>query len=153
MTQLSFFDEANAELAQMAARIAGFMKAICAAMNAAAASSRYSRQEIVSRMNKISRAAGVRLTQGKAEKIDITTLEKWLNPNSDNNPSMLAVEVFMLALGDVSPLSTWLTLHNCQLMTPQAKMYHDLGKLKMTKKEAAEQERLLELLLKKGGMQ
>ena len=152
MTQLSFFDAENARLAQLAARIGGFTRAICAAMNAAAAASRYSRQEIVSRMNRLSKAAGVRLTQGNAERISLETLEKWLNPHSENNPSMLAVEVFMLALGDVSPLSTWLTLHGCELMTPEAKMYHDLGKLKITRKEAAEQERLLELLLKKGGM-
>ena len=131
--QLSLFEAENMAIAG----IAGFTSYIRSAMNRAAAASPYSRQQIVDRMNALALAAGVRLTQGKAKTITLDTLEKWLNPASDHVPGLLAVEVFMRALGAVEPLAAWLALHGAEVMTGKDKMLRDLGEAKLRQKHTA----------------
>lgn len=138
--QLSLFDADN----RTAANVAGFASLIRAAMNRAAAESGLSRDQIVDKMNELALASGVRMTQGKARKISKDTLEKWLNPDSSYPPSLLAVAIFMQALGNISPLAAWLGLHNCEIMTEEDRKYRDLGKIKLEQKEAAAQARELE---------
>ena len=140
MRQLSLFEQENKAIAY----IAGFTSLVKASMNSAAAASPYSRQQILERMNMLTARAGKRLTSGKAKSISIDTLEKWLNPESDAVPTLLALEVFMQAANTVEPLKSWLQLHNCALMTPQDEMLRDLGKTKLAQKRHAERARELE---------
>lgn len=138
--QLSLFDNDNKKVAY----IAGFASFICAAMNRAAATSPYSRQQIVDRMNRLSQAAGKRLTQGNAKSISLDTLEKWLNPESGQNPGLLATEVFMQAVETIEPIESWLGLHGCDVMSPKDKKLRDLGEKKLRQKRVAEEVRQLE---------
>ena len=146
MRQLSLFEQENKAIAY----IAGFTTLIKASMNSAAAASPYSRQQILERMNALTRQAGIRLTAGKAKVISIDTLDKWLTPESGAVPTLLAVEVFMLAADSVAPLESWLQLHNCDVMTPEAKMLRDLGEAKLAQKASAEKARALENKIKGG---
>lgn len=143
--QLSLFDSENLTVSH----IAGFTAVMRAAMNRAAAASPYSRQQIVDRMNDLAGAAGKRLTQGNARKISLETLEKWLNPESDHVPGLLAVEVFMRAVGGAAVLETWAALHNCEIMNHEDRMYRDLGRLSLKRKSDAEAARELEAQLKR----
>ena len=138
--QLSFFEGENQSLAS----IAGLTVLIRAAMNRAAAASPYSREQIVDRMNHLTAMAGKQLTGGKAKKISLDTLEKWLNPESDHVPSILAVEVFMRATETIDPLGAWLGQHGCAVMTPKDKKLRDLGEKKFRQKQVAREVTQLE---------
>ena len=142
--QLSLFDADNAATAS----IAGFDALLKAAMNRAAAASSYSRQQIVERMNALSLAAGCRLTGGNAKIISLDTLEKWLNPASDQLPTTRAVHVFMLACGTTAPLAAWAGLHGCSIMTPKDRRLRDLGEKKLRMQREAREVRRLEEELK-----
>ncbi len=143
MRQLSLFDSENTGLAQAA----GLTAVIRAAMNRMAAASPYSRQQIVERMNTVAQAAGVRMTQGRARTIHLDTLEKWLNPESGHSPSLVAVEVFMQALGGVEPLTAWLGLHGCSVMTEEDRIYCALARTTRERKQQAKREKALEAKL------
>lgn len=112
--QLSLFDADNKAVSS----VCGLTGLIRTAMNRAAAASPYSRAQIVERMNRIALTSGKRMTQGKAKTISLDTLEKWLNPEADVVPSLLAVEIFMRAVNSLAPLEAWLDLHQCEVMTP-----------------------------------
>ena len=142
--QLSLFEADNA----VTASIAGFDALLKAAMNRAAAASTYSRQQIVERMNVLSLAAGRRLTGGNAKSISLDTLEKWLNPESDQLPPTRAVHVFMLACGTTAPLEAWAGLHGCAIMTPKDKRLRDLGEKKLRMQRVAREVKRLEEELK-----
>jgi hypothetical protein len=142
--QLSLFDAENRGITG----IAGITVLIRAAMNRAAAASPYSREQIVERMNRLAQAAGKRMTQGSAKTISLDTLDKWLNPESDNVPSLVAVEVFMRAVGDTAPLAVWLEAHDCAIMTAEDRVLRDLGKNQLKKRRCAEEARALELKIK-----
>ena len=142
-TQLSLFDEQSTAISQ----IAGFDVVLKAAMNRAAAESRHSRAEIVERMNALSQRAGRRLTGGNAKSISLDTLEKWLNPESDQLPPTRAVNVFMHVCG-TSPLAAWAAGHGCGIMTPKDKKLRDLAEKKITLQRVAAEARRLESQLK-----
>jgi hypothetical protein len=129
------------------ASIAGFDALLKAAMHRAAAASPYSRVQIVERMNALSLAAGRRLTSGNAKTISLDTLEKWLNPESDQLPPTRAVNVFMHVCG-ISPLEAWAGLHGCALMTPKDRRFRDLGERKLRMQREAREVRRLEDELK-----
>jgi hypothetical protein len=143
-TQLSLFDDHNAAISQ----IAGFDVVLKAAMNRAAAASPHSRAEIVKRMNELSQRAGRRLTGGNAKSISLDTLEKWLNPESDQVPPTRAVNVFMHACGSIEPLAAWAGGHGCGLMTPKDKKLRDFAEKKITLQRVAAEARRLESQLK-----
>lgn len=142
--QLSLFEAENIATAS----IAGFDAVLKAAMNRAASSSPYSRQQIVERMNALSQAAGRRLTSGNARSISVDTLDKWLSPESDQVPTTRAVNVFMHVCG-VSPLEAWAGLHGCSIMTPTDKNLRDFGEKKLRMQQEARSLKLLEESLKK----
>ena len=141
--QLSLFDEQNAAVSQ----IAGFDVLLKAAMNRAAAASRYSREEIVDKMNALSQAAGRRLTSGNAKSISLAVLEKWLSPESDQVPPARAINVFMHVCG-VAPLEAWAAGHGCGIMTPRDKKLRDLAEKKLHIQRTAAEARRLEADLK-----
>ncbi|MDR1946621.1 MAG: hypothetical protein LBQ51_05585 [Desulfovibrio sp.] len=142
--QLSLFDADNAIISQ----IAGFDSLLKASMNRAAAASPYSREQIVERMNALSLQAGRKLTGGNAKNISLPTLEKWLNPESDQLPPTRAVNVFMHACGTLAPLEAWAGGHGAGIMTPKDKKLRDLAEKKLTIQRAAAEARRLETQLK-----
>ncbi len=148
MRQLSFFETENRRVSH----IAGLTTVLRAAMNRAAAASPLSRVQIVEAMNNIAREAGVRMTQGSAKTISLDTLEKWLNPESPNVPSLLAIEVFMQAVGDTSPLAAWVSLHGLEIMGGQDKTYRDYGKALLEKEAITEKARVLKSRIKEEGI-
>ncbi len=110
--------------------VAGLGAAVKAAMNRAAARSRLSREQIVDRMNRAAQAAGVRMTKGNAKTISPATLEKWLNPAERGHiPSLIAVNVFCLALSDVEPLAVQLQAHGLETMTEEDRKLRDYGRV------------------------
>ena len=146
--QLSLFETENAATAS----IAGFDAVLKAAMNRAAAASPYSRPHLVDRINELTRASGIRLTRGNAKSISMDTLEKWLNPESDQVPTTRAVHVFMLACGSTAPLVAWAGLHGCSIMTPGDRLKRDWAEKKLRirreTKEAQQLEQQIEEELK-----
>ncbi len=144
MRQLSLFEQDN----RTVTHIAGLTTMVKAAMNRAAAASAFSREQILDRMNHLAQVAGVRMTQGNAKAIKIDTLEKWLAPDSDATPSLLAVEIFMQAVGNVEPLAAWLSLHNCEVMSDEDRFYRDYGLAQVEREEAADKVRSVKSRLK-----
>jgi hypothetical protein len=142
--QLSLFESDNV----VTASIAGFDALLKASMNRAAAASPYSRPQIVERMNALSQAAGRRLTGGNAKIISLDTLDKWLNPESDQQPTTRAINVFMHACATTAPLEAWAGLHGCSIMTPRDKRFRDLGEKKLRMQREAREVRRLEETLK-----
>lgn len=139
MRQLSLFDADNADLAG----IVGLTPLVRAAMNRAAAESSLSRAQIADRMNELAKRSGKRMTQGSARTISVDTLEKFLNPEADFVPSLQAVDMFMRAVGDMAPLSAWLSLHGCEVMTDEDRYFRDIGKATLEKEAAADRLRQL----------
>jgi hypothetical protein len=142
--QLSLFDADNVAISQ----IAGFDAVIKAAMNRAAAASPHSRAQIVERMNDLSQRAGRRLTGGNAKAISLDTLEKWLSPESEQVPTLRAVNVFMHACGSILPLEAWAGGHGCSIMTPKDRKLRDLAEKHLTARRAGAEARRLEAELK-----
>lgn len=114
---------------RMASHVAGLMTAVRACMAQAAARSQLSRAQILDRINAIILAAGVRLTKGNAKAISGDTLDKWLNPGErEHAPSLLAVNVFCLAVGDASAVAAMLHLHGMEPMTTEDRKFRDYGR-------------------------
>lgn len=141
VVQLGLFEE-NGRLPLV---VAGLIASIKAAMNKAAANSSLSRAQIVDRMNVLAQDAGVRLTKGNAKSISEDTLAQWLNPSErSHTPSLLAVNVFCLAVGNVAPLSAQLAVHGCSVMGDEDRRYRDYGKACVNARAAAKQKRKIE---------
>lgn len=139
--QLGLFEDDN----RLCLAVAGLCASVKAAMNRAAAASSLSRAQITDRMNSLAQAAGVRLTKGNAKTISEDTLDQWLNPaERDHTPSLLAVNVFCLAVGDAGPLAAQLAIHGCAVMDAEARRYRDYGKACATVREAARRKKKIE---------
>jgi len=117
-------------------------------MNQCAAQCGLSRDQIVDRMNKVAARSGVTLTRGNAKSVKVTTLEKWLNPaNTDHLPSIIAVNVFCLAVDNIAPLSAMLNLHGCGVMTPEDKKLRDYAEAIIEERDARKRKKQLEMKL------
>ena len=123
--QLSLLAHGDAQ-----AKLAGFNPAIKVAMQHAVSEARpiLSREQILDRMNGIAASAGVKLTMGNARSLSLPTLDKWLNPaDREHLPSILALHIFCLAIGNLAPFCLILGLHGCELMTPEDKRLRNYG--------------------------
>lgn len=141
MRQLFLFDDPSAELTML-------MVKIKSAMNRSAAQCGLSREQIVDRMNNIATKSGVSLTRGNAKKIKTATLEKWLNPaNMDHQPSLVAVNVFCMAVKSAAPLAAMLELHGCGVMTPEDRKLRDYAEAIIAEREARKRKKQLEMKL------
>lgn len=142
--QCSLFDD-------KAARLAGLNATLKASMQRALASCGLSRAQVVDRMNALASEAGVRLTTGNARQLSSATLDKWLNPaDREHLPSVLALEVFCLAIGSVQPLSQLLGLLGCGVMTTEDKRLRDYGHVCWETKRRRKTVRQLEMELEDG---
>ncbi|MBW1778801.1 MAG: hypothetical protein JRJ54_14630 [Deltaproteobacteria bacterium] len=75
-------------------------------LNAVAKKSRYSREQILDRMNDLAARYGITLVKGNASRLNLDTFEKWLNPQDATRQMPLkALPVFCAAVGDASALS------------------------------------------------
>ncbi|WP_419787249.1 hypothetical protein [Pseudodesulfovibrio sp.] len=141
MRQLSLFDDPSAELTML-------MVKVKSAMNQSAARCGLSRDEIADRMNEIAAKSGVGLTRGNAKNIKTATIEKWLNPsNRDHQPSLVAVNVFCMAVKNVAPLAAMLGLHGCGVMTPEDKKLRDYAEALIAERDARKRKKQLEMEL------
>ena len=96
-------------------------------------------------MNDIARQTGSKITGGRARVLTLSVLEKWLNPNDqDDEPSIRAFEVFMLALDNFEPLRTLAEFNGCKLITENEIPFYEYGKAKFEAKERARQLKRLE---------
>jgi hypothetical protein len=67
--------------------------------------SRYSRDELLDRMNDLADRYGVRLVKGNGRGLTMATLEKWLNPEAmQHTPGINGLLVFCAALDDLEPM-------------------------------------------------
>ena len=72
---------------------------------ASAKASRFSREELLDRMNDLASRYGVRLVKGNGAGLTMATLEKWLNPEAmEHVPGINALIIFCAALEDLSPM-------------------------------------------------
>ena len=124
------------------------MANVKSAMNRAASRCGLSRDEIADRMNQIAQDAGVSLSRGNAKRVTLATLEKWLNPaNMEHQPSILALNVFCMAVKSAEPLAVMLRPHGCGVMTPQDKKLRDYAEAILAEREAKKRKKQLELKL------
>lgn len=118
--QLSLFED---ETIRQVMQAGALVSSIKEAMREELAKSKYSRPQVVDRINSISAKIGKRLTQGNKKEITLDTLDKWLNPKEmEHVPGLLALQVFMLAVDTLAPLEAWLALFGCGILTPTDKM-------------------------------
>jgi len=141
MRQLSLLDDPIADLTML-------MVKTKSAMNRSAARCGLSRDEIVDRMNAIAAQAGISMSRGNAKGIKTATLEKWLNPaNAEHQPSLVAVNVFCMAVKDTTPLAAMLNLHGCGVMTPDDKKLRDYAEAILAERKARKRKKQLEMKL------
>lgn len=70
-----------------------------------AKNSRYSREELLERMNDLANRYGVRLVRGNGNGLTMATLEKWLNPEAmEHVPGVNSLMVFCAALENLEPI-------------------------------------------------
>lgn len=75
-----------------------------AAMHQSAKNCGLSREQLCDKMNTIAHLSGIRLNKN-ARKLSLEILDKWLNRGErDHFPSLNALQVFMLATADDTPL-------------------------------------------------
>jgi hypothetical protein len=71
--------------------------------------SRFSREELLDRMNDLASRYGVRLMKGNGNCLTMATLEKWLNPDAlDYMPGINSLVIFCAATDDLAPMRTML---------------------------------------------
>lgn len=79
--------------------------AVKAAMRRVAAASLLSREQICDRMNELAESAGIKLN-GNAKRLELATLEKWLNPHELSYvPTLRALVTFCRVTRSLEPLS------------------------------------------------
>lgn len=72
---------------------------------ASAKNSKYSREELLERMNDLASRYGVRLVKGNGNGLTMATLEKWLNPEAmEHTPGVNSLMIFCAALDDLDPM-------------------------------------------------
>ena len=74
-------------------------------MALSARNSKYSREELLDRMNDLASRYGVRLVRGNGSGLTMATLEKWLNPEAmEHTPGINSLMIFCAALDDLEPM-------------------------------------------------
>ncbi len=74
-------------------------------MATTAKNSRFSREELLDRMNDLASRYGVRLVKGNGQGLTMATLEKWLNAGAmEHIPGINSLLIFCAATGDLGPM-------------------------------------------------
>ncbi len=147
--QLSLFSEfgGGSHNSSSALHLGGLSSTLKASMQRALASAapHLSRAQLVDRMNEIAKYHGVKITTGRTKLLTTNILDKWLAPNdTDDMPPILAVEVFMMAIGSFAPLEAFAEFNGCKVMGPDEVAFYEYGKAKFESKERAKELRMLE---------
>lgn len=86
--------------------------------------SRYSREELLDRINDLADRYGVRLVKGNGHGLTMATLEKWLNPEAmEYLPGINGLVVICAALEDLSPME--------EILAPLGGMLIDESEVKL----------------------
>lgn len=87
------------------------------ALHSSAKASRFSREEILDRMNELASAHHIHLVSNGRLKMD--TFEKWLNPNEKSrHMPMCALPVFCSVVGDISSINILALAVGAQVIGP-----------------------------------
>ena len=74
-------------------------------MASSARASKFSREELLDRMNDLASRYGVRLVKGNGAGLSLATLEKWLNPEAmEHVPGVNSLLIFCAAIEDLAPM-------------------------------------------------
>jgi len=74
-------------------------------MASSARESKFSREELLERMNDLAGRYGVRLVKGNGNGLTMATLAKWLNPEAmEHMPGINSLVILCAALGDLEPM-------------------------------------------------
>lgn len=74
-------------------------------MAASAKASRFSREELLDRMNDLASRYGVRLVKGNGNGLTMATFEKWLNPEAmEHIPGINSLVIFCAATEDMAAI-------------------------------------------------
>lgn len=118
------------------------------AMHEAAKSSKYSREEIVDRMNDLATRHGVALVKGNAKGITPETLEQWLKPSEIHRyPCLAALVVFCAAADTAAPIAAMASLLGVMVINEDEVNLLKWAKLYHKSKTAREQMRQIEVKL------
>ncbi|KAB2888879.1 MAG: hypothetical protein F9K32_14825 [Desulfobulbaceae bacterium] len=80
-------------------------KSVKEQMAKTAKDSRFSREELLDRMNDLASRYGVRLLKGNGSALTMATFEKWLNPKAmDYIPGINSLVIFCAASEDLEPI-------------------------------------------------
>ena len=146
--QLSLLSELDgSDQSQRALHMAGLMPSLksCMRQALAAAVPPLSREQLVDRMNIIAKRYGFKITVGRGRVLTLAVLEKWLVANDpDDMPPLAAIQVFMLALGNVSLLGLLAEFNGCKLVTEEEIPFFEYGKARFEAKERARHLKRLE---------
>lgn len=130
-----------------AIHVAGLVPSVKAAMQRAlaAVTPPLSREQLADRMNAIAKQAGAKITSDKSRLLTLATLEKWLCPHdTEHVPSLVALEVFMLAVNSRAPLDVLVSLHGYRIIGPEQIKVLEYGQAKLAAKSAGRAMRRLE---------
>ena len=136
--QLSLFDDKSFQLSEL-------LRTVKLAMNRAAAASRYSREQIVEKMNDIANEASIIIVGGNAKGLSLSTLDKWLNPSAhEYYPSTLALTTFCQAINDMSPFIPMINYLGGSFINEDDRRYLELGRAYAANKAARKKMRAAE---------
>ena len=103
-------------------------RAVKAAMNRAAKASGLSREQIVDRMIEVADRHHIPLTTGNARRLNVETLNKWLNPNSDHCPLVRVLPVFCSVVRSLDPYSALIAPHGGMVIAGEDVVVYQWGR-------------------------
>jgi hypothetical protein len=127
--------------------VAGLLPSVKAAMQRAlnAVTPPMSREQLVDRMNELAKQSGAKITADKSRTLSVATVEKWLSTSDlEHFPTLPALEIFMIAVGNRAPLDVLASLHGCRLISPEDVKVLEYGRARLASKRAGDKLRRLE---------
>ena len=145
MRQGSLFDLIPSENPEEAIGLIGVMSSVRAEMSRVAASYEPGRKLLVDAITSVARREGVPLTPGGAKTIELSTLEKWLQPTERSHaPSPDAILCFCIATGNASPVKPVLKALGLVAIPESDLEDLEYGKLCMAERKLRERKKALE---------
>lgn len=145
MRQASLFDLISPENPEEAIGLIGVMSSVRAEMSRVAASYGPGRKLLVDAIIKVAKREGIPLTSGGAKTIEISTLEKWLQPTDRSHaPTMDAILCFCIAAGSASPIKPILKTLGLVAISESELEDLEYGKLCKTERKLRSRKKVLE---------
>jgi hypothetical protein len=145
MRQASLFDLLPPENPEEAIGLIGVVPSVRAEMSRVAASYEPGRKLLVDAIIAVAKREGVALTSGGAKTIELSTLEKWLQPTDrSHTPTPDAVLCFCIATGNASPIKPVLKVLGLVAIPESDLKDLEYGKLCMAERKLRERKKALE---------